>query len=102
MDKKRLSYLIHTMAEDIRLAQSGGSVSFHNSYTATTHECTDISEEVSINSITPNLQSLFDHREDKMEQCNMLLLLLLAWMEYSLPVQLMHATLETAKLTCIG
>ncbi len=97
MDKKKLAYLIHSIGDDIKLAQE------HLASVPSTHS-TDIQEP---NTFTekhqsPALQSLFDHREEEVEQCNMLLLLMLAGLEYSIPSKVMRTTLETAKLTSIG
>ncbi len=82
MDRKRLSYLICTIQDDMKLVQS--------------------LEETAAPLQVPNLQAIFEHRERETEQCNMLLLLLLASLEYSLPYEVMCATLETAMLISIG
>lgn len=94
MDKKRLSYLIHSIGEDMKLAQDHLAA-----VSSTAHkQSNSFTEEQR----SPALQSLFDHREKEVEQCNMLLLLMLAGLEYSIPSKVMQTTLETAKLTSIG
>lgn len=86
MDRKRLSYLIYCIEEDMKLYCDNKSSEQPNE----PHQW------------TPNLQSLFEHREKETEPCNMLLLLMLAALEYSIPSEVMLATLETAKLISIG
>ena len=86
MDKRRLKYLAHALQQETELR-----VKYASSPTIS-HRRTP----------TPQLESLMEHREREMEQCNMLLLLLLAFLEYNLPLDVMRATLETAKLTNIG
>ena len=98
MDKKRLSYLIYSIEDDMKVADlhhstsSSGLSSFSES----------AGPDVRPHHQAPNLQSLFELREKELEQCNMLLLLLLAALEYSIPSEVMLATLDTAKLTTIG
>lgn len=83
MDKKRLSYLIDSTEDHMKLALDEMP-----------------STDRTLGSV--HLQSLFEHRVKEIEQCNMLLLLMLAALEYSIPSQVIQATLETAKLTTIG
>ena len=83
MDKMRLSYLIDSTQDDMKLAL--------DEMQSTDHTLRSV-----------HLQSLFKHRAKEIEQCNMLLLLMLAALEYSIPSQVIQATLETAKLTTIG
>lgn len=80
MDKRRLSYLAYTIHQELQLQWRYTNHTF----------------------LPPNLEALIKEREDEREQCNMLLLLLMAWLEYDLPISLMRATLETAKLNSIG
>ena len=85
MDKHRLNYLAYTLQQDMYLQ------------TKYTPSCLTPPRPLLL-----KLESLLKHREEEIEQCNMLLLLLLAYLEYSLPLDVMRATLETAKLTNIG
>lgn len=96
MDKKRLSYLIYSIEDDMKLAHCA-RVS-KTPPTPISHESYTLRKTRQI----PNIQSLFKHREKEVEQCNMLLLLVLAALEYSIPLEVLQATLETAKLTTIG
>ena len=102
MDKKRLSYLIYTIQEDIKLIQFHSCANSSINRLSTTSEQTHKIEMPRKKHHPIDLQSLFDHREKEMEQCNMLLLLLLAGLEYSIPFNVMNATLEIAKITAIG
>ena len=86
MDKRRLKYLAHTLQQDMELQAK---------YTSP-----PLPPRPPI--LPPRIESLLEQRELEIEQCNMLLLLLLAYLEYSLPLDVMRATLETAKLTNIG
>ena len=101
MDKKRLSYLIHSIEDDMKLAQSYQSVSHRILHTASTPVKKPKDDSRKLHP-SPDLQSLFDHREEEVEQCNMLLLLMLSALEYSIPPEVMRTTLETAKLISIG
>lgn len=103
MDKKRLSYLIYSIEDDMILSQLHRDITPNTSPTHSTSS-KQPSESCTLRSThqTPHLQSLFEHREKEMEQCNMLLLLMLAALEYSIPSDVMHATLETAKIITIG
>ena len=97
MDKKRLTYLIYSIQDDIKLAQAAApstspGPSGHPNSAST----------LRVHRQVPNLQSLFEHRDREIEQCNMLLLLMLAGLEYSRPSEVMLATLDTAKLTIVG
>ena len=92
MDKRRLCYLAYTLQQDMELQAKHTTTTAHTSRSPITHTPPPL----------PNLESLMEQREREIEQCNMLLLLLLACLEYSLPVEVMRATLETAKLTNIG
>ena len=94
MDKHRLCYLAYTLQQDMEL-QAKHTAMAHSSPARSPITHTPLPS-------LPNLESLLEQREREMEQCNMLLLLLLACLEYSLPVDVMRATLETAKLTTIG
>ena len=94
MDKRRLCYLAYTLQQDMEL-QAKHAAMAHSSAARSPITHTPPPS-------LPNLESLLEQREREMEQCNMLLLLLLAYLEYSLPVDVMRATLETAKLTNIG
>lgn len=89
MDKLRLSYLAYTLQQDMELKAK------HTSSPAHSHA-------IQSSPRLPRLESLMERREREVEQCNMLLLLLLAFLEYGLPVNVMKTTLETAKLTNIG
>ena len=103
MDKKRLLYLIHSIEDDMKLAQHHSATTPSTSFTpSTTSEEPNYSFTQRKPHQCPDLQSLFDHREHEVEQCNMLLLLMLAGLEYSIPSKVMQTTLETAKLTSIG
>lgn len=101
MDKKRLSYLIYTIEDDMKLAQFHNDTVHGSSFKPAAHSPSE-RHTVRRTYQTPNLRSLFENREREIEQCNMLLLLMLAGLEYSIPTKVMQATLETAKLTCIG
>ena len=98
MDKKRLSYLIYSIEDDMKVA------TLHRNASSPT--LSSFSEAAGsglrAHPQAPNLQSLFEHRDKELEQCNMLLLLLLAALEYSIPSDVMLATQDTAKLTIIG
>ena len=87
MDKHRLKYLAYTLQKDAELWAKYKQRSTTDSPTPPP---------------TPRFESLLEHREQDIEQCNMLLLLLLAFLEYNLPLDVMRSTLETAKLTSIG
>ena len=93
MDKRRLCYLAYTLQQDMELQAKHTAMAHSSAQSPITH-----SPPPSL----PNLESLLEQKEREMEQCNMLLLLLLACLEYSLPINVMRATLETAKLTSIG
>ena len=80
MDKRRLSYLSYSIHQELQLQQRH------------THHAP----------LLPDLEALIEERARETEQCNMLLLLLMAGLEYDLPLNLMRATLETAKLNFIG
>ena len=80
MDQRRITYLAYTVFNELQLLQRH------------TRNCP----------LLPNLEVLMEERKEETEQCNMLLLLLIAGLEYNLPVSLMRATLETAKLNFIG
>ena len=80
MDKRRLSYLAYTAHQEHKLHQQ------HTSHLP----------------LLPDLEILIEGRALETEQCNMLLILLMAGLEYDLPLNLMRATLETAKLNHIG
>lgn len=97
MDKKRLSYLVYSIEDDMKLAQL-----YHCARVAKTSPISD-EHRYTLGKARqiPNIQSLFKHRENEVEQCNMLLLLVLAALEYSIPIDVLQATLETAKLTTI-
>ena len=88
MDKRRLTYLAYSLQEEMQLQQQNQSQQ---------HTCTNMPTMV-----IPDLELLIEQRHNETEQSNMLLLLLLAYMEYDLPLEVMKATLETAKLTIIG
>ena len=92
MDKKRLSYLIYSVEDDMRLAHL-----YHDNTSATLTSDRNFASRRS-----PNLRCLFELRIKEVEQCNMLLLLMLASLEYSIPLEVLHSTLVTAKLTAIG
>ena len=98
MDKKRLSYLVYSIEDDMRLAQ------LHRSALATPGPLEQPNEDYVLRKAnqTPNIHSLFQRREKELEQCNMLLLLMLAALEYSIPLKVLQATLETAKLATVG
>lgn len=100
MDKKRLSYLIHSIEDDMKLTQHYQSIT-HSTLHVPASTAREPSDLRKIHP-SPDLQSLFDHREEEVEQCNMLLLLMLSALEYSIPPKVMRTTLETAKLTSIG
>ena len=85
MDRRRLDYLAYTLQQEIKLELQYGS-----------------GNHLKQDSPIPKLESLIAQRGNETEQCNMLLLLLLASLEYNLPRDVMKATLETAKLTEIG
>jgi hypothetical protein len=82
MDRRRLHYLAHCVEEEMRL-----EVKYSKHL---------------VGVAVPELTQMMKGRETETEQSNMLLLLLLAHMEYGLPHDLVQATLETAKLTRIG
>ena len=84
MDKRRLKYLGRTLQQEMELRVK---------YTP---------PSATPPPVVPQLKSLLDHSQLDVEQCNMLLLLLLASLEYNLPPEVMRATLETAKLANIG
>lgn len=103
MDKKRLSYLVYSIEDDMKLAQhSCCARDSANTSSPTSSEQPHGSDVLRKSHQTPNLLSLFEHRERGTEQCNMLLLLMLARLEYSIPLEVLQATLETAKLATIG
>ena len=86
MDKRRLMYLAYSLQEEIQLQQQNQSQQHTNISTL----------------VLPDLELLIEQRHNETEQSNMLLLLMLAYMEYDLPLNVMKATLETAKLIVIG
>ncbi len=97
MDKRRLCYLAYTLQQDMELQAK------HTAAMAPTSSSRSPLPRTPPPPLPlPNLESLLEQREREMEQCNMLLLLLLACLDYSLPTDVMKATLETAKLTSIG
>lgn len=86
MDKQRLAYLAYTLQAEMQLQLKNTFQQHTNAFPL----------------VIPDLQSLMEQRCNETEQCNMLLLLVLAFLEYELPVDVMKATLVTAKLTVIG
>ena len=82
MDKRQLSYLAYSAHQEHKLYQQ---------YTPHLRF-----------PLLPDLETLIEGRGREIEQCNMLLILLMAGLEYDLPLNLMRATLETAKLNHIG
>jgi hypothetical protein len=84
LDKKRIVYLASILESDLKLEndyrKKKGQYSF----------------------VVPPLQKLMEQRIIDIEQCNMLLLLLVTSLEFQLPNELMVATLDTAKISHIG
>ncbi|CAI8042510.1 hypothetical protein GBAR_LOCUS23587 [Geodia barretti] len=85
MDRRRLHYLAHTLEEEIKL---------HMKYS---------SKEMEGEGRVPELCRMIETRNSSTEQSTtMLLILILAHLEYGLPHDILRETLETAKLTKIG
>ncbi|XP_078656555.1 uncharacterized protein LOC144902804 isoform X2 [Branchiostoma floridae x Branchiostoma belcheri] len=84
LDKRRLKYLAFNVQEDLLLERE---------YSRRTLDVP----------ICPTfLEDLIDMRQHDRERCNMLLLLFVASLEFSIPAYLMKETLEVAKLDYLG
>ncbi|XP_064604820.1 uncharacterized protein LOC135470042 [Liolophura sinensis] len=84
-DKRRMMYLAYNLQQDIFLLKRSTkkvlpALKFHATF----------------------METILTARPKCLEQCNMLLLLLAASLEFSLPAHLMKATLEASKLDRIG
>lgn len=90
--------MVYSIEDDMRLAQ------LHRSAMVAPRPLEQPNEDYTLKKShqTPSIHSLFQQREKEVEQCNMLLLLMLAALEYSIPLEVLQATLETAKLATVG
>ena len=99
-DKRRLSYLHYLVQEDIKLA-----LSYHNAgFTTSSARNTSLEGGTDCKIAMPQLQSLLEDRGnvELKEKGNMLLLLLLAGLEFSMSIQILERTFQVVTLEQFG
>jgi len=89
-DKKRLSYLLYLVEEDILMAKK-----YYNKLASL-----DIPHSQGKIGVTPHLRDLLEVRlmPGMKEKMNMLLLLIIAGLEFEIPIDVMRTTIEVITL----